>query len=313
MNNSTLTDSHPLPDPSVFDDNIKTLVSQDDVQGQVTLITRLLHFKLGLDCVKWMRYFSMDQQDLSPAIRQRIRDAQNFQHKMGNRLQPAPERNVYNAAVQEVFVSNATSFDPMMVVLNAPDVEILAFDVELKPVYNESAPMALLQVATPTAAFVVDTLSTDISVEMWHRLGAVFNRPTIVKLGFGCHDDVARLGSFLSLSKNTIAEIVDFFRLWNLLDSDAEFKEVVKSLHRVSGSGLKDLVKAFLGVNLDKRMQMSDWALRPLRKEQIRYAALDAFALVDVYLDLQRRLEQRRITMDEVLEKYKRKYRGRMA
>ena len=41
------------------------------------------------------------------------------------------------------------------------------------------------------------------------------------------------------------------------------------------GCSLKDLVDRHLGIALDKTEQRGDWSVRPLRPEQLRYAALD--------------------------------------
>lgn len=50
-----------------------------------------------------------------------------------------------------------------------------------------------------------------------------------------------------------------------------------------SGGALSNLVQLCFGKPLDKSNQFSNWNNRPLRDEQIIYAALDAFVLIEVY------------------------------
>jgi ribonuclease D len=52
------------------------------------------------------------------------------------------------------------------------------------------------------------------------------------------------------------------------------------------GHSLAAVVERELGVWLDKTQQTSDWRRRPLTEEQVRYAALDAEVLLDVYAAL---------------------------
>ncbi len=57
--------------------------------------------------------------------------------------------------------------------------------------------------------------------------------------------------------------------------------------YSTESKGLGGLVEAIFGLPLDKRDQMSDWDRRPLTKEQMLYAALDAYVLLEVFAALQ--------------------------
>lgn len=56
-----------------------------------------------------------------------------------------------------------------------------------------------------------------------------------------------------------------------------------------------------LGKKLDKSNQFSNWAQRPLRKEQLRYAALDAFCLLEIYDAIEKQLTHIQLDPNEIL------------
>lgn len=67
--------------------------------------------------------------------------------------------------------------------------------------------------------------------------------------------------------------ILILFRLYFVLDDEK----------LDSGSALTNLVQLCFGKPLDKSNQFSNWNNRPLREEQIKYAALDAYCLIEIY------------------------------
>lgn len=56
--------------------------------------------------------------------------------------------------------------------------------------------------------------------------------------------------------------------------------------------GLKDLVKEFIGVDISKQQQSSDWAAEKLTDAQLSYAATDVLHLHELRAHLEKRLER---------------------
>lgn len=56
--------------------------------------------------------------------------------------------------------------------------------------------------------------------------------------------------------------------------------------------GLKDIVREFIGVDISKQQQSSDWAAENLSQAQLEYAASDVLHLHDLRAHLNRRLER---------------------
>ncbi len=58
---------------------------------------------------------------------------------------------------------------------------------------------------------------------------------------------------------------------------------VIAKSEKIRNLGLSTLCHRMLGKKLDKAEQCSVWDRRPLRDRQIRYAALDAYCLLQLY------------------------------
>ena len=56
--------------------------------------------------------------------------------------------------------------------------------------------------------------------------------------------------------------------------------------------GLAAVAEQVLGLGLVKDHQASDWSVRPLPKEWLRYAVLDVELLTELYYRLSKRLDQ---------------------
>ena len=60
-------------------------------------------------------------------------------------------------------------------------------------------------------------------------------------------------------------------------------KAIFNNFKEEDFKGLKKLTKCCFGLPLDKKERLSNWNNRPLRSEQLRYAALDAFVLIQIH------------------------------
>uniref|UniRef100_A0A7S4D4X0 3'-5' exonuclease domain-containing protein n=1 Tax=Heterosigma akashiwo TaxID=2829 RepID=A0A7S4D4X0_HETAK len=155
----------------------------------------------------------------------------------------------------------------------------VGLDAEWRPFSNEQKPTkcALLQVASRTHIFLLDLLGLeeeeDSSKKLDCLLSWLFSSPEILKLGYGFQGDVERLRWSYPGKNCYFCRIANFFDLKIFQDQP----------HRDLGQGLQGLCKKILGAALDKRMQTSNWENRPLMHEQIEYAALDAFCLLQLY------------------------------
>jgi len=138
-------------------------------------------------------------------------------------------------------------------------------------------PCATLQVAADDFVVIFDLLalapaSSPSAEALSSLIASLFDHAGIVKLGFGLRNDLQRLAA-------SYPHMGCFRRMRGVIDvQDAWFQE---DRHGSGCSaGLSALCARHLGAPVSKRLQTSDWGERPLRPEQVSYAALDAHCLL---------------------------------
>lgn len=93
-------------------------------------------------------------------------------------------------------------------------------------------------------------------------------------IGFSFHNDIKMIDN---------KKMKEFFILRKVIDLEIEYKKY----YELKSLSLSQLTKKIYQKNLCKIEQTSNWNLRPLRKSQLHYSALDAYILVDLYKKLQ--------------------------
>ena len=124
--------------------------------------------------------------------------------------------------------------------------------------------LCLIQVGMNKKAWVIDAMAKDLD------LGAFFDilkNKSIIKVFHACRQDI---------------EI--FYHLMHQMPEPI-FDTQVGAM--VCGYGdnvsYQQLVRDYVGIELDKGMRITDWSHRPLNKEQEKYALHDVIELQDVY------------------------------
>ncbi|KAL4617371.1 hypothetical protein GN956_G21415, partial [Arapaima gigas] len=156
--------------------------------------------------------------------------------------------------------------------------------------------VALIQLATPGQVFLLDLCTADIlqHPRTIQTIRALFMDPAILKLGYGMSADLKNLFTTWPDFRDEplkMEGILDLLHVHKQMQCScrgrgAQWPRVVEASEGTSEKGLSLLVQQVLGKPLNKMEQLSNWERRPLRNSQLRYAANDAYCLLDVYLTL---------------------------
>eukprot|EP00187_Rhodella_violacea_P017307 CAMPEP_0184722904 /NCGR_PEP_ID=MMETSP0314-20130426/23632_1 /TAXON_ID=38298 /ORGANISM="Rhodella maculata, Strain CCMP 736" /LENGTH=346 /DNA_ID=CAMNT_0027187601 /DNA_START=1 /DNA_END=1041 /DNA_ORIENTATION=- len=186
-----------------------------------------------------------------------------------------------------LFVSDERSLSKAESILKS--ARIVSIDTETQPVFSrgEFEPTSLVQLAVRAAdggstTIVMDLLTTR-HTKIFKRLCGVLKRvildPDVCIIALSRGDFVTDMAG---LRKSYQVRGMDSVQ--NLVELNSMWRALVPSKFAV---GLRHLCAFALGVRLEKTLQMSRWKRRPLTKNQIAYAALDAYAGLRIYEVLQ--------------------------
>jgi len=148
----------------------------------------------------------------------------------------------------------------------------IALDTEFLREKTYYPKLCLVQVATPDIVACIDPLALD---DLGPLLDLVFD-PGITKVMHAARQDME---IFFHLRGAAPAPVFDTQIAALLLGYPDQI-------------GYGNLVREMLGVQLDKLHTRADWTQRPLTEAQLHYAADDVIYLVEVYRQLQARLQQ---------------------
>ncbi|KAK0403148.1 hypothetical protein QR680_016747 [Steinernema hermaphroditum] len=194
--------------------------------------------------------------------------------------------------------------------LRATKDTIIALDAEFRPMYIACVEkVALLQVAFDNCVFLVDTLSLEENDEekqaLWKDFfETLFTTEDNLKIGFAFSGDV----KVISSSSPHLADLGQRMKLVGCMSKLvlAMYEKNPRSVPPLplNPDGkpqfkLADLMYGVTNRQMDKKEQLSNWDRRPLRKEQMDYAAMDVISLMHIYSNLQRSASEHGVDFSE--------------
>ncbi|KFQ23226.1 putative exonuclease mut-7, partial [Merops nubicus] len=174
--------------------------------------------------------------------------------------------------------------------------QVVGIDMEWRPSFGMVGKprVSLLQIALKDEVFLFDLprLLEQAEAEgdkekLPHFIQMLYSDATITKLGYGMSGDFSGLAATCSALKDTDKQAQGVVDLLTVDKQNVDLLSPEQSCgdrrFRQPEKGLSLLVQHVLGKPLDKTEQLSNWEKRPLREEQILYAASDAYCLLEIY------------------------------
>lgn len=150
--------------------------------------------------------------------------------------------------------------------------EVLGFDTETRPSFRkgESYLPSLLQLCGRDTVYIFQLTK----LSRLDRLFRLLANPEILKAGVATDYDVRQLKELQPFEPGGFVNL-----------------ESLTGRLGIRNNGLRNLAGLVLGFRISKSEQRSNWARDPLSKQQLRYAATDAWISREIYLRLQEAIE----------------------
>lgn len=144
---------------------------------------------------------------------------------------------------------------------------VLGFDTETRPAFRkgESYPPSLVQLAGESVVWIFALQRVDCST----TLKNIFEDAFLTKAGISVADDLRQMKKLFAFEE---ANVVDVGTIARRLG--------------VEQTGLRNLAGIVLGYRIPKGSRTSNWGAARLTRQQIAYAAMDAWAARELYLRL---------------------------
>jgi ribonuclease D len=142
---------------------------------------------------------------------------------------------------------------------------VVGFDTETRPAFRvgESYLPSLVQLATAQAVYLFQIQQLDCST----LVRAVMSSERIVKAGVSVADDVRKLKRVIPFDAQGVVDLGH-----------------VAKRHGLAQTGVRNLAAIFLGTRIPKGAKTTNWAAPTLTRQQIVYAATDAWVCRELYL-----------------------------
>ncbi|KAH9369322.1 hypothetical protein HPB48_012398 [Haemaphysalis longicornis] len=165
--------------------------------------------------------------------------------------------------------------------------------------------LSVFQLAARDRVYILDmlALSETLTEKDWDLLYTeVLAASYIKKLGYGIADDIKLVMETAQSPHAMFDNVVDLSKFAQKLQKD--YPTLLKPVNAESmpSKGLSELTRLVLGRPLNKDEQCSDWENRPLREAQLKYAALDAFCLLQIYDELHSAARKKKLDLEDLFE-----------
>ncbi|VVC33796.1 Ribonuclease H-like domain,3'-5' exonuclease domain,Mut7-C RNAse domain [Cinara cedri] len=272
------------------------------------------------EAIYFANLFSIDSSLLSPSIQQELLFSENASAAVEKSLpfeeNSTVEYHELSLSEKQIHIIDCGSkfnefLDKINVELFDTHLNVLGLDCEWKPeLTRNKSDLASIQLATVDSIYIfhIPQLQPAEHFKLhWHEFSMnIFSNINILKLGFEWKGDASMIRSTLPIDNIQLngPGFVDIKLLWKELEVQWNLLLPYQSPNDdLVHHSLSDLVKLCFGKPLNKTEQFSNWEKIPLRYNQIKYAALDAYCLLEIYNVFKSECKANGIPFDEVCQK----------
>jgi hypothetical protein len=275
-----------------FEEMVKDTIGNDNMELQIELVHTCVSYGAIDDGIEWTKFYKVSLDDVPSIVRNVINgDCKSVQYSDDSNSETLSNESVHTLPPKEkccvILVNEIELYRAMIDDLQT--AKMVSFDTEWKPTIISCSDVSLIQLAKREKVYLLDVItlmSLKMSDRDWNLLGkCIFNNEEILKIGFAHSTDISMLVKFqafgIQYNQHSSHSYLDLQGLWQKIVNFAGFR--FPHHEDLPSHSLSNLVKLCLGKKLDKSNQFSNWQQRPLRPEQMAYAALDAYCLFEIY------------------------------